>query len=101
MAVRFENFTIPCPVCDEKTARVGRKRDGMGRTWRTICPRGASVRAGVATSAGKNIAHHIALARPKPASSQSSSLSRSAARCRHCNPALGPAPADLSRASQS
>ena len=99
MAVLFEKFTIRCPACGEKTARAGRERDGMGRTFRTICPCGASVQAGVVTRAGKNIAHDIALASPKHASSQSSSLTGSAIDCPFCNPAAGPASAELSRAS--
>ena len=75
MAVLFEMFRIPCPLCGEKTARVGRERDGAGRTLRVLCGCGTNLQVGITTNAGKNIARDIALARPKHASSQSSSLS--------------------------
>ena len=65
MAVKFELFLIRCPVCGENTARVGIGKGGIGRTFRTICPCGASLQAGRSTRAGKSIAHQIAHARPR------------------------------------
>lgn len=65
MAVLFEMFRILCPVCREPTARVGIEKNGLGRTYRTICQCGASVQAGIVTRAGKNIAHQMTHARPR------------------------------------
>ena len=57
MAVKWLG-KVRCRYCDAE-ARVGRERDGLGKTYRILCVCGVNLQVGINTPAGEDVAETL------------------------------------------